>query len=143
MATFDLNLYNVIINPSKNYGLKSFLKLTEERKEDTKLKLLQSNVKNLMSAFESDTHKFEWSTLVNVVPSNGTGQHNKSVVKNFSEVTVEIVKKQARTTWGDCAAAYGNNFPQIMNITAINPAQTPAHLPFSIVESNRRWFPKE
>ena len=109
----------------------------EERKEDTKLKFSQSNVKHLTSAFESDAHKFGWSALVNVVPSDGTGQHKKSILKNFSEVTVEMVKKQARTTWGDRAAAYSNNLPQIMNITAIGPTQTPAHLPLSINKSNQ------
>ena len=130
MATFDLNPYNGNINLSTNNGLKLFLKSTEECKEDAKLKFLQSNVKNLMSAFESDARKFGWSALVNVVLSNGTGQHNKSILKKFSEITVKMVKKQATTTWGYCAAASGNNLPHIMNITAMDPAGTPTHQPF-------------
>ena len=67
----------------------------EGRKEDAKLKFLQSNVKNLMNTFESDARKFGWITLVNAVPFDSTGQHNKSILKNFSEVTVETFKKQA------------------------------------------------
>ena len=45
-----------------------------------------------MSAFESDARKFKWSALVNVIPSDKTGQYNKSILKNFSEVTVNMVK---------------------------------------------------
>ena len=73
MATYDLSPYNGNVNLSTTDGLKLILKSTEERKEDTKLKVLQINIKNIMSAFESDTRKFGWSTLVNVVPANATG----------------------------------------------------------------------
>ena len=54
MATFDLNPYNSNINLSLNDSIKLFLKLTEKRKEDAKLKSSESNAKNLMSSFESD-----------------------------------------------------------------------------------------
>ena len=111
MATFYLNPYNGNIDQSTNAGLKLLLKLTEGHKEDAKLKLSQLNVKNLMSAFESDARKFRWCALVNVVMSNGTGQYNKFILKIFSEVNVGMVKKQARTTWGDRAAVFGDNLP--------------------------------
>ena len=73
MATFDLDPYNYNINLSTNDNLKLFLKSTEEHKEDVKLEFSQTNVKNLTSAFKFDAHKFGWSALINVVPSDGTG----------------------------------------------------------------------
>ena len=98
MVTYDLNPYNGNINASMNDGLKLFLKVTEERKGDARLKCPQPNVKKLMSALESDTRKFGWSALVNAVPSNATGQNLKSILKNSSEATIKMAKKQARTT---------------------------------------------
>ena len=93
MANLNLNPYNGNINPSINHGLKLFLKSTKEHKEDTKLKFSQSNEKSITSAFESGACKFEWSTLVNVVPSNGTRKNIKFIPKNFSDVTFKQVKK--------------------------------------------------
>ena len=81
IATFDLNPYNGNIDPSANDGLNLFLKSIEEHKEDTKLKFSQTNVKNLMSAFGSNARKFGWSALINVVPSDRTGQNNKAILK--------------------------------------------------------------
>ena len=71
--------------------------------------------------------------LVNVILSNGTGQNNKSILKNFSEVTIEMVENQARITWGDRAAAFGNDLPQVMNITTIDHVGNPTHLPFFLL----------
>ena len=93
MTTFDLDPYNSNIHSRTNDGLKLFLKSTEECKEDVKLKFSQLNVINLMSAFESDARKFGWSALVNIIPSEGTGQHHKSILNNFSEVTTKMVKQ--------------------------------------------------
>ena len=81
MTTFNLNPYNGIINLSTNGGLKLFLQSTEEHKEDTKLKFSQTNVKTLMSAFESHVCKLGWSALVKVVPFDGAGQNNKYILK--------------------------------------------------------------
>ena len=39
IMAFNLNPYNGDLNPSTNDGLKLFLKATEERKEDAKLKI--------------------------------------------------------------------------------------------------------
>ena len=93
-----------------------FLKTTEEHKGDARLKCSQPNIQNLMSALEYGARKFEWSALVNVIPSDANGQHLKYVLKNFSEITVEMVKKQTRTIWGDRAVAYNNDLPQVMEI---------------------------
>ena len=40
MTTYDLNPYNININPSTTDDLKLFLKSTKERKEDVKPKYL-------------------------------------------------------------------------------------------------------
>ena len=59
IMAYNLNPYNGNINPSQSEGLKLFLKATEEQKDDLKIKIAQLNVKNIMSAFESDSRKFE------------------------------------------------------------------------------------
>ena len=68
IMAYNLNPYNGNINPSQSEGLKLFLKATEERKDDLKIKITQLNVKNIMSVFESDSRKFGWSSLVHIVP---------------------------------------------------------------------------
>ena len=98
MATYNLNPYTGNINPSTPNRLKFFLKATEERKGDARLKCSRPNVKNLMSALKYDARKLGWSALLNIVPSDANGQNLELILKNFSEVTVEMSKKQARTT---------------------------------------------
>ena len=94
---FHLNPYDGDINPTVGEGLKLFLKATEERNNGSKLKIAQSNVQTIMDAFSSDARKFGWSPLVNNVPTTAAG-NNKSILTNFTEVSLEHVKKQARTT---------------------------------------------
>ena len=67
---FNLNPYNSDINPCTNERLKLFLNATEEKKDDKKLKISQSNVNNITSVFESDARKFGWSSLVHIVRIN-------------------------------------------------------------------------
>ena len=80
-----------------------------------------------MSTFESDARKFGWSVLVNVVPSKVTEQNKNFILKKILEVPHKQVKNQVRTTWEDCAAAFGNDLPQDMAITVINPAGNATH----------------
>ena len=93
----NLNPYNGDINPSTNKGLELFLKATEEKKDDQKLKISQTSVKNIMSTFESDAPKFGWSSLVHVAQINNAGE-TKSILKDYIYVTLSHVKKQARAT---------------------------------------------
>ena len=53
------------------------------------------NIKNIISAFESDTHKFGWSYLAHVVPINIVGEI-ESIIKNYTSAAIVQVKKQAR-----------------------------------------------
>ena len=119
IMAYNLNPYNGDIDPSTNEGLKLFLKATEEKKEEQRLKISQTNVKNIMSAFESDARKFGWSSLVHIVPINDAAD-TKSIIKDYTSVTLAQVKKQARATWGDRAAAFNDAVPAKLVITAID-----------------------
>ena len=124
IMAFNLNPYNGDINPSTSEGLKLFLKATEEKKEEQKLKISQTNVKNIMSAFESDARKYGWSSLVHIVPINDAAE-TKSIIKDCTSVTLSQVKKQARATWGDRTAAFNDEVPDNLVITEIDPAGEP------------------
>ena len=45
-------------------------------------------------------------------------------------MTLEQVKNQSRTNWGDREVVFGNDIPQDIAITAINPDGDAAHLLF-------------
>ena len=105
IMSFNSNPYCSDINPSMNEGLKLFLKATEERKAENRIKISQSNAKTIMTALQTDARKFGWGPLVNIVPINEDGD-TKSLIKQYNEVTLLDVKRQARITWGDRTAAY-------------------------------------
>ena len=67
--TYNLNQYDGNINPSTTEGLNFSLKATEEKKQDSQIKISQLNVQFIMNSFSSDARKFGWGILVNVVPS--------------------------------------------------------------------------
>ena len=73
IMAYNLNPFDGDINPSNADGQKNFLKCTEERKDDKKLKIDQTSAKRIMTAFESDARKFGWGSLVNIVPFNDAG----------------------------------------------------------------------
>ena len=92
VMAFNLNPFNGNINPSNADGQKLFLKATEERKDKKKMKIDQSNVKLIMTVFESDARKFGWGSLVNILPFDALGGVH-SILCNFTEVQLEKVKK--------------------------------------------------
>ena len=58
-----------------------------------------------MRILASNSQKFGWITLVNIFPTTVAGDP-KSILKNHTSVTLLQVKKQARISWGDIAAAF-------------------------------------
>ena len=120
IMTYNINLYDRNIKLSTTEGLKSFLKSTEERKQDSQLNISRSNVQSIMDAFFSDARKFSWGVLVNVVLTTA-GENLKSILANFTEVKLKHVKKQARTTWGDTAADFNDNVTTTLTTATINP----------------------
>ena len=73
-----------------------------------------------MSVFESDACKFGWNSLVHVVPTNTTNE-TKSIIKNYTSVTLSRVKKQARAAWGDRTVDFNDDVPDKLEINAIDP----------------------
>ena len=128
VMAFHLNPFNGDINPSNADGQKLFLKATEERKDDKQMKIDQSNVKLIMTAFESDARKFGWGSLVNLIPFDAIGG-TRSILLNFTEVHLDEVMKQARTTWGDTTARFEDDLPANLVCQALDPATTLAHVP--------------
>ena len=109
---YNLNPYDGNINPSSTDGQKLFLKATQSLDKEKQIKVTQSNVQKIMDIFSADARKFGWAALVDVVPTTATG-NPMSILQNFTELTLDHVKKQARETWGDRAANFDDDVPAI------------------------------
>ena len=121
VMVFNLHSFNGKINPSNADRQKLFLKATDERKDEKRMKIDQINVKLIMTVFESDARKFGWGSLVNILPFDALGGVH-SILCNFTEVQVDKVKKQARITWGDTTVNFDEDLPKNLVCEAIDPA---------------------
>ena len=125
---FDLSRFNGDINPSNVYRQKLFLRAIEERKDDTKLKIDQINVKLIMTTFESEARKFGWGSFVNIILFDDLGGVH-SILRNFAEVELDEVKKQESTTWGDTTIGFDQYLPDNIVCEEIDPTGTLAYVP--------------
>ena len=95
--SFILNPYHRYINSSTSERLKLFLK--KKRKGNKTINSRSPNHTGKPSWIHSQAtpKTFGWGTLLNVVPTT-IGGDSKFFLTNFTEVKLEYVKKQARTT---------------------------------------------
>ena len=92
------------------------------------MKIDQSNVELIMTFFESDARKFGWGSLVNIVSFDALeGAH--SILRNFTEVQLDEVKRKTRITWGDPTADFDDDLPANLVCEAIDPAANAPHIP--------------
>ena len=98
MATFAINPFLGDINPGTTEGAKLYNKSIEA--PDDKLVIQQKDATDIMTAFETDASNFGWGRLIgNVqVDDAGTLRH---ILANHREITLEMIQKHARTTWGN------------------------------------------
>ena len=80
-----------------------------------------------MTSFESDARKFGWGSLINIIPFDALGDTHL-ILRNFTEVQLDEVKKQARITWGDSTVNFGDDLPTNLVCEEIDPADNTSHL---------------
>ena len=81
-----------------------------------------------MTSFESNTQKFGWVSLVNIVTFNDTGD-TYSILLKFTEVTTQEVKKQARQICGDTIINFSDGPDAQLYIIVVVAGTEPAHIP--------------
>ena len=97
-ATFTINYFLGDINPGTSEGA-TFYNKSIETPED-KLIIQQKDATDIMTAFETDSGTFGWGRLIgNVQINNAVDQRH--VLANHREITLEVIQKHARTTWGN------------------------------------------
>jgi len=74
-----------------------------------------------MDTCDMDARNFGWGSLVNIVPYDAV-RRSHSILRNFTEVKLVDVKKQARPTWGDPAIAFGVDLPDDLVTHTVDPA---------------------
>ena len=118
MALYLTNPFFGEINPGTTEGAKLYNKATAAPEE--KLSVQQKNAKDVLSRFETDASNFGWGQLIgNVQINNVSDQRN--IMTKTREITLEMVQKHARTTWGP-RDPWENPLPNSFDVREINPA---------------------
>ena len=126
---FQMDPYDGNINPGTAEGAKLFNKATAAR--TTLLTLSQDKAKEVVSAFEEDAREFGWGEMVHkvqIVPDNNNDL-KKSILKDYRQVKVERVKKEAERRWGAVNLPFDDPVPTPMTIRTIYPSTTVADRP--------------
>ena len=118
MATFIINPFHGEINPGTEAGAKLYNKAIEAPED--KLTIQQKNANDIQSQFETDASKFGWGNLIGNVSINA-GDDTRNILVNTREITLEMVQKHARTTWGELLA-FNDPLPDDFAVRAIDPA---------------------
>ena len=124
-ANFIINPFHGDINPVTEAGSKLYNKAIEAPED--KLVIQQRNAIDIQSQFESDASKFGWGSLIGNIQINLVPDH-RNILVNTREITLEMMQKHARTTWGNL-----NNFndplPANFMVREIDPATYAAQRP--------------
>ena len=125
MAVFLTNPFFGDINPGTTEGAKLYNKAIAAPAEQ--LSIQQKNAKDIQARFETDASNFGWGQLIgNVQINNVPDQRN--IMTNTREITLEMVQKHARTTWGNLNP-WADPLPQNFDVRAIDPATHAAQRP--------------
>ena len=123
---FLTNPYEGDIDPSdEKYGLNLFMKAIEPRPPALTVEVSQKYAKELLQMFEADSTSFAWGELVHTIPiaqdTQGLVTVSKSVIRNYTEVTLDQVKLQALKIWGDKKATLTSRFPTNLIVEDLDP----------------------
>ena len=118
MATYSINPYHTDINPGTAEGAKLYNKAIEP--PDDKLSVQQKNAKDVQSQFETDASNYGWGGLIGNVQINIVPEY-RNILSNTREITLEMVQKHARTTWGTLDP-WNTPLPANFSVRMINPA---------------------
>ena len=125
MAVFLTNPFFGDINPGTADGAKLYNKAIEAPKDT--LSIQQSKARDVQSQFETDACNFGWSSLIGNITIN-IANEVRNILSNTRELTVEMLQKHARTTWGNLAP-WADPLPMDFDVRAIDPATHAAQRP--------------
>ena len=128
------------INPGDTAGIKLFTLATAERDKSEKLAISQDKVTEIMSAFLQDSNSFGWGILINQIPD--AAGNNLSILEDFDKVTLDQVKAQSAKTFNNFGFALGNDLPDPMVQTVLDPANNGDHLRMFYRQSRSRMIAK-
>ena len=120
-----LNPFLGNINPGPLEGAKLYNKATATIED--KITIPQKNAHDIQTHFETDSSNFGWGLLVgNVITRNAQDPETKSIFTHSKDLTIELVQRHARTTWGSITDPWDSALPQDIIVRDINPAQNAA-----------------
>ena len=90
-----------------------------------------------MDQMKSDTRKFFWSPLINLVDTNVTGNAKKQIFEDFDLLSLNDVKKQVERIWNDPQASYDDPSPDNFIITDLYNIATDANQQEQYYKRNR------
>lgn len=126
MNDFITDPYQGDINPAdEKFGLRLFLSATEPRPAGLQFTVSQDKAKEILQAFEKDSTSYAWGELVHKVPvsvDNSGNDVKKSIIRNYTEVTLHHVKQQALKLWGNKNATLDTPFPGVLEVQNLDPA---------------------
>ena len=97
-ANYVLNPYLGEVNPGTADGLKLYNKAVAA--PDSKIKIDQSNARDIKTTFEQDANNFGWGPATNAIQvDNAAPPTMKNILTQAREITLECVQKAARRTW--------------------------------------------
>ena len=106
-----LNPFLGNINPGTSEGAKLYNKATAAIED--KITISQKIARDIQTHFEIDSSNFGWGLLVgNVVTRNAREPETKSIVTHSKNLTIELVQRHARTTWGSITDPWDSALPQ-------------------------------
>ena len=113
--TFCSDPYQSDFNPSDSVGSKLWINATKALDSDKQIKVTQANATKFMDLVKTDSRKFYWSPLINLI-QNGTATRRK-ILEDFDQITLLDVQKQARQIWNNQNANYDDPMPEEFTIT--------------------------
>lgn len=138
--TFDVDPFQGDINPGTTEGQKLYLKATASLSTSERISVTQGNVRAFMDMIETDSNDFAWGELVNRIPVSATD--HKSLIFNYNEVSLDMVKAQATRIWANHEAVWDTPFPYLRSVQRISPETNIAHQAIFFLRVRSRMIAK-
>ena len=95
------------------------------------MQIKQKNAQDIQSAFEMDANNFGWGPAISSVQiDNAAAPATWTILTEAQEITLEMIQKHARQTWGTLAGlAWADPIPADLVAATIDPGANAAQRP--------------
>ena len=114
------------INPGTSEGAKLYLKATASISEDDKFEININSAQKFVDMVTKDANDFGWGALVRAIPSDNA-RGTKNLLIDHRDITLEMIQKQAHTTWGNNLANFDTPVPDVQTLQVLNPGTNQDH----------------